>query len=106
VGILILLEKAREAKLVVELLGDRLKVTGPADAAPLVKAIAARKEEVIEHLSAINLPPCTRCGNPYYNLVAIHNGQSSRRDCARCKLTAEYPHSFPMWNGISAARNE
>src|SRR5262245_66261369 len=38
---------------------------------------------------------CRRCPSTEYVDVAIHNGQSIRRDCARCG----YLWDFPVWYG-------
>jgi len=38
---------------------------------------------------------CTDCGHPEYRDTKIHDGQSIRRDCARCGRTA----GFPLWFG-------
>jgi hypothetical protein len=40
---------------------------------------------------------CDRCGFDRFVDVPIHNGQSVRRDCARCKRTL----GFPVWYGRS-----
>ncbi len=101
-GVLIgLLERAMLAGLTVVADGDRLRITGPKSAAEVVKELAAHKAEVLEHLAARKpvIPPCTRCKNPYYRVVTFHDGQSSRRECARCNLTAQFPFSFPRWKG-------
>jgi hypothetical protein len=39
--------------------------------------------------------PCRRCGSPEYIDVPIHNGQSVRRDCARCGRFI----AFVLWYG-------
>lgn len=56
-GILILLESARLAGLEVAVIGDKLTVTGPKSAAAVVKELAARKAEVVEHLAARRVLP-------------------------------------------------
>src|SRR6516225_10946236 len=38
---------------------------------------------------------CDRCGSTSFVDVQIHNGQSTRRDCARCRRFA----GFPVWYG-------
>jgi hypothetical protein len=38
---------------------------------------------------------CDRCGCTSFIDVAIHKGQSTRRDCARCRRFA----GFPVWYG-------
>jgi len=40
--------------------------------------------------------PCKRCGSRRYVDRPIHQGQSTRRDCAVCRLT----HGFPRWYGV------
>jgi hypothetical protein len=38
---------------------------------------------------------CPRCGFDKYIDAPIHNGESLRRDCARCHRTV----GFPIWYG-------
>ena len=42
--------------------------------------------------------PICRCGSSSYRDVAIHGGQSVRRDCAKCNRFV----SFPVWYGAEA----
>lgn len=37
---------------------------------------------------------CRRCGAHQYHDHAVHDGRSTRRDCATCRLT----DGFPTWN--------
>jgi len=41
------------------------------------------------------LASCPRCGSTEFRDRRIHGGQSTRRDCALCKLTL----GFPLWYG-------
>jgi ribosomal protein S27AE len=38
---------------------------------------------------------CDNCGCTQHHDVPIHDGQSTRRDCAQCGRT----HGFPVWHG-------
>ena len=53
---------------------------------------AANRADLIAHLSAV---PCTRCGSTETADFSIHDGQSIRRDCAKCGRF----QSFPLWYG-------
>lgn len=41
-----------------------------------------------------------RCGSTTWRDVPIHDGQSTRRDCARCGRFID----FPIWYGIAAGQ--
>ncbi len=41
------------------------------------------------------LPNCDRCGSRKFTDTLIHDGQSTRRDCADCRRTL----GFPLWCG-------
>ncbi len=43
------------------------------------------------------LVACDRCGFDKFIDAVIHNGQSVRRDCARCRTTM----GFPIWYGCA-----
>jgi hypothetical protein len=43
-----------------------------------------------------------RCGSTIWRDVAIHGGQSVRRDCGRCGRFLD----FPVWYGKDALQNE
>lgn len=45
--------------------------------------------------------PCNRCGNATGGDVPIHQGRSTRRDCARCGRTM----GFPVWYGATSPSN-
>jgi hypothetical protein len=46
--------------------------------------------------------PVCRCGSTTWQDVAIHGGQSVRRDCDRCGRFIE----FPAWHGKDTLQNE
>lgn len=62
----------------------------------LMEHLRAQKAELIAHLQSIGrhrthraalasaARPICRCGSTTWREVAIHDGQSTRRDCARC----------------------
>ncbi len=49
---------------------------------------------------------CPKCGHERYRDVPIHNGQSTRRDCAYCARTIGFPSWFGQpradWNDSAA----
>lgn len=78
-----------------------------ATAAVVVETAVREWGELVQQ-SRLAIPPCTRCRNPYYIVTPIlnypHYGLSARRSCAQCHLTAAWPHSFPVWYGVSEER--
>ena len=57
-----------------------------------------RSVEVTRAAAAIPAKLVCRCGSTMWLDVAIHDGQSTRRDCARCGRFIE----FSRWKGIDA----
>jgi len=53
----------------------------------LVRRVREHKQELLRLLK------CDKCGSAEFHDVAIHNGRSTRRDCAICRRTA----GFPCW---------
>src|SRR5262245_39635927 len=51
---------------------------------------------------AVPLVVCDRCGSDQFVETPIHNGQSTRCDCARCGLTM----GFPVWYGRAIALHQ
>ncbi len=53
----------------------------------------------------VRTPPVCRCGSTRWNDVVLHhephNGQSTRRDCAKCRRFI----SFPVWHRTSSKEN-
>ncbi len=91
--------------------GIRLNVTrdggvtidAPKDALSLelLERVRAHKAELIEQIatkaSAAARPVC-RCGSTKWREAAIHDGQSTRRDCAGCGRFID----FSSWHGTDA----
>jgi hypothetical protein len=46
--------------------------------------------------------PVCRCGSTTWRDVRIHEGQTVRRDCDRCRRFLD----FPVWHGKSTLQNE
>lgn len=92
--------------------GIRLKVThdgrvtidAPKDALSpeLLERVRTHKVELIEQLGtkapAPAAKPVCRCGSTTCREVAIHDGQSTRRDCAGCGRFL----AFSRWYGTDA----
>ncbi len=86
---------ARGIQLIPNDAGD-LTVDAPAGVLTpdLMERLRAQKAELIAHLQPRRLHhqtvpapiarPVCRCGSTTWHEVAIHDGQSTRRDCARC----------------------
>ena len=51
---------------------------------------------------ADSTPGCPRCGCQRTRDFPIHAGQSTRRECARCRRFV----SFPIWNGKDTGHND
>jgi hypothetical protein len=60
-----------------------------------LKAIIAEHKACIA--STIQLSICQKCGSEEFIDVAIHGGNSVRRDCAKCGRTM----GFPVWNPLT-----
>jgi hypothetical protein len=69
----------------------------------LLDRLAARKADLLALLqpAAPDAIPVCRCGSPSWRDVAIHGGQSVRRDCAHCGRFI----MFPVWYGQNARHN-
>ena len=48
--------------------------------------------------TSVSSAGCRRCGSTGWRDVPIHNGRSTRRDCAGCGRFID----FPVWHGRSA----
>ncbi len=46
--------------------------------------------------------PICRCGSTTWHDIPIHDGQSIRRDCGRCRRFID----FPIWYGTDTFQNE
>ncbi|MGE3809060.1 MAG: hypothetical protein AB7K24_30725 [Gemmataceae bacterium] len=90
----------------------RVTLDAPRDALSpeLLERVRTHKAELFEQLGA-KAPheqkrsarpgpakPVCRCGSSAWREVAIHDGQSTRRDCARCGRFVDFSH----WYGAIA----
>jgi len=96
--------------------GDRLRYRPQSGLPPeLLARLKAHKAELLALLRLALDPPALRvvpsqaapaiiakrvckCGSTTWLDVPIHNGQSIRRDCGRCKRFLE----FAVWHGMNA----
>ena len=78
-----------------------LTIDAPQDALTpdLMKRLKAHKAELLARLAGSLEPPACRCGSGRYIDTPIHNGQSTRRDCARCRRFLEFPKWHELTNG-------
>lgn len=82
----------------------RVTIDAPKDALSpkLLERIRRFKVELIEQLGtkapAPAAKPVCRCGSTTWHEVAIHDGQSTRRDCAGCGRFID----FSRWYGAIA----
>lgn len=60
----------------------------------LLQPAAAVQAQPVPTMQPTAKPVC-RCGSAAWRDVSIHNGQSVRRDCARCGRFLD----FPVWYG-------
>ena len=81
---------------------DGGRISGPLTQAPAqgVEAQVAPSAQFLGHVAQpiTELPAAgrvCRCGSVEWRDVPIHNGESTRRDCARCERFI----SFPVWHG-------
>ena len=82
--------------------GDRLRFYPKTAVTPeLVECMKAYKGELLEMLRSNPKPAVCRCGSDRYRDNLIHNGQSSRRDCAHCGRFL----SFTRWYGSAPSEN-
>ena len=72
---------------------SRLHLAGPLTDDLLLR-VKAHKPELVQ---AVRLSRCDRCGSTDFIDTTIHAGQSTRRDCAKCRRT----WGFPVWYGKS-----
>lgn len=81
-----------------ELLGYFLSASTASESASQPHSLARKNETQPQERSEPFMPTqqtCTRCRSSEYIDVSIHDGQSTRRDCARCNLTI----CFTRWYG-------
>lgn len=84
---------------------DAAKRLTPADrrtirhyAEPLAAWLASRATEspkTADSSECVAVACCDRCGSTEFSDVEIHDGQSVRRDCVRCRRT----WGFAVWHG-------
>lgn len=120
-----LLVEARAAGLAVHVEGDKLVIRGPRRAEALALRLLEHKAVIMAALrgeQASTWPPpwvrkqletgrqaspstnpvCPRCGSSEHIDIQIHNGGSTRRDCARCGKFID----FPVWyRDLDPSRN-
>jgi hypothetical protein len=60
-------------------------------------AVSEEGEVSSSHVVGRSAAPCPRCGSHEHRDVPIHDGASTRRDCARCHRFI----CFPVWYGRS-----
>ena len=82
----------------------RLAIDSPKDALSpeILERVRTHKAELIEQLGTkappehrgaertVSAKPVCRCGSTKWRDVAIHDGQSTRRDCAQCGRFIEF----------------
>jgi hypothetical protein len=70
-----------------------------AQKAALVAHLQAKCRHLTHHAASVpTAKPVCRCGSTTWRDVAIHDGQSTRRDCARCGRFID----FSRWYGAIA----
>jgi hypothetical protein len=67
----------------------------------LLEFLAAHKADVLATFRPADATPRCRCGSTTWRDVAIHGGQSVRRDCAGCGRFID----FPLWHGANTGHN-
>jgi hypothetical protein len=82
----------------------RVAIDAPKDALSpeLLERVRTHKAELLEKLGTKGpcnaAKPVCRCGSTTWRDVAIHDGQSTRRDCAKCGRFID----FSYWYGTIA----
>ena len=91
-----ILADCAEAGVALRVRGTTLVVDAPSGmlSRALLARLAAAKPEVIGAIRLI--APCERCGSTDVVDVAIHAGDSTRRDCRTCNATL----GFTRWYGV------
>ena len=89
----VVLERLAATNVALTVRGIRLDVDAPADVLTpeFTNWLRCRKAELIEAVELTG--PCDRCSSPTFIDHSIHNGASTRRDCAACGRT----WGFPRW---------